>query len=133
MSRQRTWTDERADSGAPCSGIGLESAILFASEGAHVVCADIRPEAVEKTVALISEIVADAPRAVAVACDVGKEADIKSMVDKAVSEFGRLDVIFNNAGISECQCLCIRHQMGTSMQAECGDLARRSAPSRRRW
>lgn len=82
------------------SGIGLESAILFASEGAHVVCADIRAEAVEKTLGLINEIVADAPKCIAVTCDVGKESDIKSMVDKAVAEFGRLDVIFNNAGIS---------------------------------
>lgn len=88
-----------------CSGIGLESAILFASEGAHVVCADIRAEAVEKTVSLISEIVTDAPKAIAVTCDVGKESDIKSMIDKAVAEFGRLDVIFNNAGISGSTCL----------------------------
>ena len=82
------------------SGIGLETAILFAAEGAHVVCADIRYDAVEKTLSLISEKVSDAPRAVAVKCDVGKEAEIRSMVDKAVAEFGRLDVVFNNAGIS---------------------------------
>lgn len=83
------------------SGIGLESAILFASEGAHVVCADIRAEAVDKTIALIKEIVKDAPKAIAVTCDVGKEKDIENMVNKAVEEFGRLDVVFNNAGISK--------------------------------
>lgn len=49
---------------------------------------------------LISEIVQDAPKAIAVVCDVGKETDIKAMVDKTVQEFDRLDVVFNNAGIS---------------------------------
>lgn len=50
---------------------------------------------------LINEIVKDAPKAIAVVCDVGKEKDIESMVDQAVSEFGRLDIVFNNAGISQ--------------------------------
>ena len=45
-------------------------------------------------------MVENAPKAIAVACDVGKESDIKNMIDTAVQEFGRVDVIFNNAGIS---------------------------------
>lgn len=92
-----------------CSGIGLETSILFASEGAHVVCADINGPAAEKTVALIAEIAKDAPNATAVTCDVGKEKDIESMVQRAVSEFGRLDVVFNNAGISASGCILSSH------------------------
>jgi len=81
------------------SGIGFESSVLFATEGAHVVCADINGQAAEKTVSFIKEAVPDAPRAISVVCDVGKEKDIEAMVQKAVDEFGRLDVVFNNAGI----------------------------------
>lgn len=81
------------------SGIGLESSLLFASEGAHVVLADINIDAANKTHALLKEKYPNAPKAVTVKVDVGKEAEIKALVDKAVEEFGRLDVMFNNAGI----------------------------------
>jgi len=81
------------------SGIGLETSVLFATEGARVICADIRRDAAEKTVKLIAEIAKEAPAALAVECDVGKEKDIQNLVDRAVAEYGRLDVMFNNAGI----------------------------------
>ncbi|CAD6575734.1 MAG: hypothetical protein CYPHOPRED_005780 [Cyphobasidiales sp. Tagirdzhanova-0007] len=81
------------------SGIGLETSILFASEGAHVVVADINEAAAQKTVKLVSEVVKDAPKAIAVVCDVGNEKNIESLVNTTVKTFGRLDVIFNNAGI----------------------------------
>lgn len=75
------------------NGIGLESALAFAAEGAHVVCADLRPEGAERAVKLISELEGGAPKAIPFVGDVGKEADIKAMVAKAVEEFGRLDVM----------------------------------------
>lgn len=75
------------------NGIGLESALAFAAEGAHVVCADVRKEGADRAVDLISKIEGGAPRAIAVVADVGKEQDIKDMVAQAVKEFGRLDVI----------------------------------------
>lgn len=75
------------------NGIGLESALAFAAEGAHVVCADVRKEGAERAVTLIGQIEGGAPKAIAVVADVGKEQDIKNMVAKAVQEFGRLDVI----------------------------------------
>ncbi|GAA5914726.1 hypothetical protein JCM6882_002724 [Rhodosporidiobolus microsporus] len=81
------------------AGIGLESALVFAQEGAHVVCADINEGAAQRAVELIQQQVPGANKAIAVKVDVSKEAEIKAMVDKAVEEFGRLDVIFNNAGI----------------------------------
>lgn len=73
-------------------GIGLESSILFAREGAHVLLVDINLEAAEKGAALITQRYPNV-KALATKADVGKEADIKGAVDKAVKEFGRLDVM----------------------------------------
>ncbi|GAA5863185.1 hypothetical protein JCM5296_005339 [Sporobolomyces johnsonii] len=81
------------------NGIGLESALVFAGEGAHVVCADINEEAAQRTVELIEKQVEGAVKAIAVKVDVSKEQDVKNMVAQAVDTFGRLDVVFNNAGI----------------------------------
>lgn len=80
------------------SGIGQQSALVFSGEGAHVVCADINLAAAQATVDLIAKDPSN-KKAIAVLADVGKEADIKSLVDTAVSTFGRFDVMFNNAGI----------------------------------
>ncbi|MFC6714938.1 SDR family NAD(P)-dependent oxidoreductase [Branchiibius cervicis] len=87
------------------SGFGRESALLFAQHGASVVVADV----VEKPLAKGFEADLDTPtadaitakggRAVYVKCDVTKKADTDAAVAAAVSEFGRLDVMFNNAGI----------------------------------
>ncbi|GAA6046411.1 hypothetical protein JCM3770_004905 [Rhodotorula araucariae] len=81
------------------SGLGLESALVFASEGAHVVIADINEQAAHRAAELIKSKYPDAPSALPVKCDVSKEADVKALVAKAVQEFGRIDVMFNNAGI----------------------------------
>ncbi|HYD46212.1 MAG TPA: SDR family NAD(P)-dependent oxidoreductase [Phenylobacterium sp.] len=78
------------------SGIGRASAILFAREGARLVIAD-RAEAVNET----AKMVADAGgQAVAMVGDAGDEAFVKSLVERAVSEHGALDVAFANAGVS---------------------------------
>ncbi|KAJ1984285.1 hypothetical protein H4R34_000753 [Dimargaris verticillata] len=84
-------------------GIGYQAAKLFASEGACVVCADINAQAIQAAVTRIVESVpatpAGKPCALAMACDVSLEAQVKGLVDRAVEEYGRLDVMFNNAGI----------------------------------
>jgi len=80
------------------SGIGLESSLLFASEGANVLLVDLNVQAAEKVQALISERFPNVKSA-AVKADVSKEAEIKAAVEEAVELFGRLDVVFNNAGI----------------------------------
>jgi len=77
------------------SGIGRASAKLFASEGASVVCVD-RAEAVEETAKAIRDA---GGKAVALTGDAGKEADVVAYIEKAVSEFGGLDVVYANAGI----------------------------------
>ncbi|GHJ84393.1 hypothetical protein NliqN6_0795 [Naganishia liquefaciens] len=80
------------------SGIGLETSLLFASEGCSSILADINLEAAQKTVQRINERYPEA-KAIAIKCDVSKEAEVEACVKKAVEEFGRLDIVFNNAGI----------------------------------
>jgi len=80
------------------SGIGLESSILFAQEGASVLLVDINLSAVDKGAAIIAERYPNV-KAIAIKADVGKESDVKSAVEQAVKAFGRLDIMFNNAGI----------------------------------
>jgi NAD(P)-dependent dehydrogenase (short-subunit alcohol dehydrogenase family) len=70
----------------------LESSILFAQEGANVVLVDINLENATKVATLISERFPNA-KVTVIKVDVGMEADIKAAVDKAVQEFGRLDVM----------------------------------------
>lgn len=73
--------------------IGTEASKLFAAHGAQVILADVSDEA-GKTLA--SEIGSSAHYK---HCDVSKEADVASVVDFAVEKFGKLDIMFNNAGI----------------------------------
>jgi len=78
------------------SGMGRVTAIRFAQEGAAVVVADLNSNGGEETVA---ECKKAGGRAVFQRVDVMNESDIKGAVDRAVKEFGRLDVMFNNAGL----------------------------------
>ncbi len=80
------------------SGIGRASAELFAEHGAAIAVADIDGARAAETVAAI---VAAGGRAVAIEADVSKEAAVRSMVDRARSELGGIDVLFNNAGIGK--------------------------------
>ncbi|KKL22223.1 hypothetical protein LCGC14_2437600, partial [marine sediment metagenome] len=75
-------------------GIGRAAAIQFAEQGAQVAVADIDAERVAETAALIGE------NAIAITVDVADENSCQAMVDQTVEKFGRLDVIFNNAGVA---------------------------------
>jgi NAD(P)-dependent dehydrogenase (short-subunit alcohol dehydrogenase family) len=76
------------------SGIGAGMAERFAREGAAgIVVADVNLERAEGVAAGIGE------RALAVACDVSREADIQELVRRARERFGRIDIYFSNAGI----------------------------------
>ena len=79
-------------------GIGGESALLFASEGASVVVVDVADKAGEETVARVKKA---GGKAAYVRADVSKDADCANMVAFAEKTFGRLDVLFNNAGIMD--------------------------------
>jgi len=78
------------------SGIGRASAKLFAREGATVLCVD-KTDAVHETVEMIKKANG---HAIAMTADAGREEDVKAYVGKALSEFGGLDAIYANAGIS---------------------------------
>ena len=78
------------------SRIGLETSILFASEGANVLLLDPNLAAVEKAATLINQRYSNV-KAIPFKADVGKEADVKAAVDKAIQEFGRLDVMVKQA------------------------------------
>jgi NAD(P)-dependent dehydrogenase (short-subunit alcohol dehydrogenase family) len=78
------------------SGIGRESAVLFAQEGAHVVVSDVNEVGGQETVELIKTA---GGQATFVQADVSKAADVKAMIDAAESTYGTLNVVFNNAGI----------------------------------
>jgi 3-oxoacyl-[acyl-carrier protein] reductase len=78
-------------------GIGRATALLFAEEGATVALGDIQLEAAEK---VAQEIERRGGTAVAIGLDVGDAAQVQAFVDRVVAEFGRLDVMFANAGIA---------------------------------
>ena len=78
------------------SGMGRVAALMFAAEGAKVVAADVSVEACES---VVREVRAAGGEATAAVADVSKEADSKAMVDHAVATYGRLDALYNNAGI----------------------------------
>ena len=74
------------------AGIGRQAALLFSAEGARVVAVDVNEQAAKDTVASLKN-------AIAVRADVSKARDCEQMVAAAEKAFGRLDVLFNNAGI----------------------------------
>jgi NAD(P)-dependent dehydrogenase (short-subunit alcohol dehydrogenase family) len=79
------------------SGIGRATAVLMAAEGAAMVVADVDEQAAQ----VVAREISDAGgRAIAIRCDVSDAAQAEAAVQRVVSEFGRLDVLFNNAGIT---------------------------------
>jgi NAD(P)-dependent dehydrogenase (short-subunit alcohol dehydrogenase family) len=78
------------------SGIGESTALRYGEEGASVVVADVDEDGARDTV---DHIEAAGGEATFVQTDVSREDEVKEMIESAVSEYGGLDVLFNNAGI----------------------------------
>jgi NAD(P)-dependent dehydrogenase (short-subunit alcohol dehydrogenase family) len=78
-------------------GIGRATALLFAEEGATVALADVETDGAD---AVVKEIVGRGGRAMAAGVDVGDAGQVQAFVDRVVAEYGRLDVMFANAGIA---------------------------------
>ena len=77
-------------------GMGRVAALRFAAEGSRVIVADLQAAAAMETV---RQVRAAGGEATPIDVDVAVEADAKSMVDLAISKYGHLDVLYNNAGI----------------------------------
>jgi NAD(P)-dependent dehydrogenase (short-subunit alcohol dehydrogenase family) len=77
-------------------GIGRQAALLFAVEGAAVVAVDLHEATAAETA---EQVTAGGGRAIGVAADVSRAADCEAMVAAAEGAFGKLDVLFNNAGV----------------------------------
>ena len=88
------------------SGMGAATVRRFVAEGAKVVCADLQAD---KGAALAAELGA---AATFIETDVGVEADVKAMIDLAVSQYGGLDCLFNNAGFGGVTGLIEETDMG---------------------
>jgi NAD(P)-dependent dehydrogenase (short-subunit alcohol dehydrogenase family) len=79
------------------SGIGHATALAFAKEGAKVVVADVVDSRGKETVKMINDT---GREAVFIKTDVSKPTDVENMVKTAVETYGRIDILFNNAGIA---------------------------------
>lgn len=79
------------------SGIGAGTARRFAEEGAHIILADVQAEEGQK---LQQELQSKGAQALYVECDVSSPEAVKSAIEQAVEKFGRLDIVFANAGIN---------------------------------
>jgi NAD(P)-dependent dehydrogenase (short-subunit alcohol dehydrogenase family) len=78
------------------SGMGLATAQAFAEAGAAVALTDINDQTLR---AATDELTAAGHQAIGIPCDVSDEDQVAAMLERTVSEFGRLDMAFNNAGI----------------------------------
>jgi NAD(P)-dependent dehydrogenase (short-subunit alcohol dehydrogenase family) len=81
------------------SGIGRAMAVAFAKAGARVVACDVNPESAEQTAAALGDV------AVAVSADIADETSVAALAEAAISAYGRIDVLCNNAGIMDTMAL----------------------------
>jgi NAD(P)-dependent dehydrogenase (short-subunit alcohol dehydrogenase family) len=96
MNPTYDFTDQVALVTGAAMGMGLATARAFAQSHASVVLADLDGSRAAQEAARIVE---EGGKAIGIACDVTDEAQVAAMVDRAVAEYGRLDMAFNNAGI----------------------------------
>ena len=80
------------------SGMGRSMALLFASEGAKVVVADLKADRVE---AVVKEIASKNGTAIGFAGNIAKEEDVNKLMDACMAKYGTIDVLVNDAGIMD--------------------------------
>jgi NAD(P)-dependent dehydrogenase (short-subunit alcohol dehydrogenase family) len=89
------------------SGIGRATALRFAAEGAAVAVLDLRAEAAAETAEMIAK---EDGRALALTADVADAAQVEDAVGRAGAEFGRIDVLYNNAGIGSAGSVAVAEE-----------------------
>lgn len=89
------------------SGIGRAAAELFAAEGAAVAVVDLRGEAADETA---SSIASAGGTAVGLTANVAVAAEVEDAVARAVGEFGRLDIVYNNAGVDSSGSVAVAEE-----------------------
>ncbi len=87
-----------AGSAGPGWGNGKAAAVLYAREGARVVAVDLNAAAAEATQGIIAD---EGGSAIALSGDVTRAADIDAVIARTLAEFGRIDVLHNNVGITD--------------------------------
>jgi len=92
------------------SGLGRQFSEAMAEAGADVACADIDEESARTAAAAVESL---GRPATAIGCDVTDEAQVEAMVTRTVQALGRLDIMFNNAGIADPQALLL-HEYPTA-------------------
>lgn len=90
------------------SGIGRATAVRFAGEGARIVICDVDEEGLDETCRQVAELRMDVVQIVGSVAD---RDSVQSMVDTAISQYGRLDILVNNAGITR-DGLTVRYKDG---------------------
>ena len=83
-------------------GIGEGIALVLAREGANVV---VNARKTKDCESVVQKIVSSGGKAIAVAADVSKKADVTAMAAETVKQFGAIDILVNNAGIEGHPCL----------------------------
>lgn len=79
------------------SGLGADAAIAYAENGADVA---VLARRIEKLDSVAAQIRAMGRRALAVQCDVASEESVKAAIEKVINEFGKIDILLNNAGVA---------------------------------
>lgn len=96
LTRNLSLLDKVALITGGASGIGRATALLFAQEGASVIVVDLNEKAGHR---VAKEILEKGSRAIFLKADVSRSDDCTRVVDNSVAELGRIDILFNNAGI----------------------------------
>ena len=85
-----------AGSIGPGWGNGKATAVIFAREGAKVLCTDINEEAAQETANIITD---EGGVASVISGDVSKSDHVQEIINRCLDEFGRIDILHNNVGI----------------------------------
>ncbi len=92
------------------SGQGRAASVLFSKEGAKIVACDWKPELGDETV---QQVKSDGGEAIFVRTDVSSSKDVQNLIGTAIETYGRIDILYNNAGVGFSSPLSMADVLGT--------------------